>query len=86
MHPALRRDFVHFVAAVQNTPVSEQEVWTALEQRWDRFADVLHHHHKAEDDYLWPVLSTARGAVGFAGGPAAARRHGRPSTGASIPP
>ena len=56
MHHALRRDFVHFVAAVQNTPVSEPEVWTALEQRWDRFADTLHHHHKAEDDHLWPVL------------------------------
>ena len=56
MHHALRRDFLHFVAAVQNTPVSEQEVWTALAQRWDRFADILHHHHKAEDDHLWPVL------------------------------
>jgi len=56
MHHALRRDFVHFVAAVQSTPVSEHDVWTALEQRWDRFADVLHHHHKAEDDHLWPVL------------------------------
>ena len=56
MHHALRRDFVRFVAAVQNTPVSEQEVWTALERRWDRFADILHHHHGAEDDNLWPVL------------------------------
>ena len=56
MHHALRRDFLHFVAAVQNTPVSQQEVWTALAQRWDRFADILHHHHKAEDDHLWPVL------------------------------
>ena len=56
MHHALRRDFVNFVAAVQNTPVSEHDVWTGLEQRWDRFADALHHHHKAEDDHLWPVL------------------------------
>jgi len=56
MHHALRRDFVRFVAAVENTPVAEQEVWTALAQRWDRFADILHHHHGAEDDNLWPVL------------------------------
>ncbi len=56
MHHALRRDFVNFVAAVQNTPVSEHEVWTALQQRWARFADVLHHHHSAEDAHLWPVL------------------------------
>jgi len=58
MHHALRRDFVHFVAAVQNTPISEHEVWTALEQRWDRFSDILHHHHGAEDASLWPVLLT----------------------------
>jgi iron-sulfur cluster repair protein YtfE (RIC family) len=56
MHHALRRDFVHFVAAVKNTPVTEQEVWAALEPRWGRFADVLHHHHGAEDASLWPVL------------------------------
>ena len=56
MHHALRRDFVRFVAAVQKTPVSEHEVWTALEERWDRFSDILHHHHGAEDDNLWPVL------------------------------
>ena len=56
MHHALRRDFVHFLAAVENTPVEEQEVWTALAQRWDRFSDILHHHHAAEDANLWPVL------------------------------
>jgi hemerythrin-like domain-containing protein len=56
MHHALRRDFVHFEAAVQQTPVSEHEVWTALEQRWLRTAEVLHHHHEAEDEELWPLL------------------------------
>jgi hemerythrin-like domain-containing protein len=56
MHHALRRDFLRFLAAVQNTPVAASEVWTALEQRWHRFADILHHHHGAEDDNLWPVL------------------------------
>jgi hemerythrin-like domain-containing protein len=56
MHHALRRDCEHFMAAVQNTPVSEHDVWTALEQRWGRFADALHHHHTAEDESLWPVL------------------------------
>jgi iron-sulfur cluster repair protein YtfE (RIC family) len=56
MHHALRRDFVSFLAAVQNTPIAEQDVWTALEQRWLMTADVLHHHHSAEDDELWPLL------------------------------
>jgi hemerythrin-like domain-containing protein len=30
--------------------------WNALARRWDRFADVLHHHHQVEDEYIWPVL------------------------------
>ena len=86
MHHALRRDFVHFVAAVQNTPVSEHEVWTALEQRWDRFADILHHHHTAEDDHLWPVLLQARGAVRVARRTCSCWPTWRPSTRASVPP
>ena len=56
MHHALRRDLATFVAAAQNTPISEHAVWTALEARWLVFADVLHHHHSAEDADLWPVL------------------------------
>lgn len=56
MHHALRRDFARFVAAVQNTPISEHAVWTALLARWLVLADVLHHHHSAEDAELWPLL------------------------------
>lgn len=56
MHHALRRDFARFAAAVENTPVSEQVVWAALERRWLALADVLHHHHCVEDDELWPLL------------------------------
>jgi iron-sulfur cluster repair protein YtfE (RIC family) len=56
MHHALRRDFVAFVAAVQNTPVSERQVWVALSQRWQKAAEMLHHHHSVEDASLWPVL------------------------------
>ena len=56
MHHALRRDFVQLRGRRGEHPRSEGEVWTALEQRWERFADILHHHHGAEDDNLWPVL------------------------------
>ena len=56
MHHAFRRDLEKFVAAAQNTPASEREVWAALEQRWLRMAEVLHHHHSIEDANLWPVL------------------------------
>jgi iron-sulfur cluster repair protein YtfE (RIC family) len=56
MHHAFRRDLEAFTAAVEHTPVSEAEVWAALHQRWERMAEVLHHHHSAEDEALWPVL------------------------------
>ena len=56
MHHAFRRDLDAFVAAVEHTPVSEKEVWIALLRRWDRMAEVLHHHHGVEDEALWPVL------------------------------
>lgn len=56
MHHALRRDFATFLAAAENTPISEHEVWTAMRDRWLVMADVLHHHHCAEDEELWPVL------------------------------
>jgi iron-sulfur cluster repair protein YtfE (RIC family) len=56
MHHGFRRDLDAFAAAVENTPVSEAGVWNALQQRWLRMAQVLHHHHSVEDDALWPVL------------------------------
>lgn len=56
MHHALRRDFARFADAVESTPVAAHEVWTALERRWVAMADVLHHHHSAEDAELWPLL------------------------------
>jgi hemerythrin-like domain-containing protein len=64
MHHALRRDFARFAGAVESTPVAEHEVWTALEQRWVAMADVLHHHHSAEDAELWPLLQQHAEATG----------------------
>jgi iron-sulfur cluster repair protein YtfE (RIC family) len=56
MHHALRRDLARFTAAVAHTPVSEHDVWVALERRWLKMAEMLHHHHGVEDTSLWPVL------------------------------
>ncbi len=66
MHHALRRDFVRFTAAVEHTPAAEHEVWSALERRWVAMAEVLHHHHSAEDDELWPRLHRHAEAAGDA--------------------
>ncbi|UOY01741.1 hemerythrin domain-containing protein [Blastococcus sp. PRF04-17] len=67
MHHAFRRDLAAFAAAAQTTPLDDRATWQALSQRWQRFANVLHHHHSGEDTYIWPVLLAA---VDEAGDPA----------------
>ncbi|GAB3441731.1 hypothetical protein GCM10027517_18080 [Phycicoccus ginsengisoli] len=56
MHHGFRRDLAAFGAAAQATPVTDRECWQALAERWDLFAEVLHHHHSGEDAGLWPML------------------------------
>src|SRR5690242_7074613 len=64
MHFAFRRDLADFVSAVRHTPVGDHEVWAALEGRWARFFEVLHHHHAAEDAHIWPVTRRHLAEVG----------------------
>lgn len=56
MHHAFRRDLAAFESAVRHTPLGDADAWTALRERWGRFAETLHHHHEVEDDNIWPVL------------------------------
>jgi hypothetical protein len=56
MHHAFRRDLAAFARAVPRTPLSEAHTWRALLRRWEVFSEVLHHHHRGEDTWLWPVL------------------------------
>ncbi len=56
MHHAFRRDLQRFVAAITHTPVTERATWQAITLRWERFGEILHHHHTIEDDQIWPVL------------------------------
>ena len=56
MHHAFRRDLAAFARAVPRTPVAEVATWRALLRRWEVFSEVLHHHHRGEDTWLWPVL------------------------------
>jgi hypothetical protein len=65
MHYAFRRDLADFVAAVRGTPVGEQVVWVALQARWTRFAEILHHHHQAEDVHVWPVTRANLATAGL---------------------
>ena len=56
MHHAFRRDLARFERAVRATPVGEASTWAALERRWHRLGEVLHHHHEVEDTAIWPAL------------------------------
>jgi dsDNA-binding SOS-regulon protein len=56
MHHAFRRDLARFAEAVAATPIEDRQTWNALAARWGRFFEVLHHHHTAEDDLIWPYL------------------------------
>ncbi len=64
IHHAFRRDLAVFESAVRHTPVGDGEAWRALRARWTRFADALHHHHRVEDDSIWPVLLERAVAAG----------------------
>jgi hemerythrin-like domain-containing protein len=58
MHHAFRRDLARFETAVRRTPIDEAETWAALSRRWERFGEILHHHHQIEDQSIWPLLTT----------------------------
>ena len=80
MHHGFRRDLDHFVAAVEHTPVSEADVWSALLDRWLKMAEVLHHHHGVEDEALWPVLAAYATSARGTPRTCACSRTWRPST------
>lgn len=56
IHHAFRRDLDAFSEAVRNTPVDDRRTWRLLAERWELFTEVLHHHHSAEDELIWPAL------------------------------
>jgi hemerythrin-like domain-containing protein len=56
MHHGFRRDLNRFALAVESTPLAERATWVALAARWERFFEVLHHHHSGEDAGIWPFL------------------------------
>lgn len=66
-HHAFRRDLGRFAAAARNTPVDDVAAWSALAVRWERFGEVLHHHHTTEDTAIWPPLLDRVDEAGDAG-------------------
>lgn len=68
MHHGFRRDLARLTAAARTTALADRSRWAALQQRWQLFATVLHHHHASEDAGLWPLLLDRVTAVGDAAG------------------
>jgi hypothetical protein len=68
MHRGFRRDLENFARAVRATPVDDRATWTALADRWEVFARILHGHHTAEDAGIWPLLLERADAAGDAEG------------------
>lgn len=56
MHHAFRRDLARFEDAVRQTPLGDGATWRALAGRWAAFTEVLHHHHRVEDESIWPLV------------------------------
>jgi hypothetical protein len=64
MHHGFRRDLRDLSATVPVTPLTDAEAWGALNRRWRGMSTALHHHHRVEDDSLWPPLLERVGVVG----------------------
>ncbi len=64
MHFAFRRDLADLTVAVPRTPLDDTATWRALRRRWAFFAEVLHHHHRVEDEHYWPALTEAVAGAG----------------------
>lgn len=59
MHYAFRRDMADLATATERTAATDRGTWRAIARYWALFAELLHHHHTAEDDHYWPVLAEA---------------------------
>jgi iron-sulfur cluster repair protein YtfE (RIC family) len=57
-HDAFRRELVHITAVTARTDTDPREI-LATAPGWQIFKDVLHIHHGAEDDILWPAIRAA---------------------------
>ena len=52
---AFRRDFGRLSAAVR-APGVDRARGAQLQEHWDFVSDQLHHHHRVEDETLWPLV------------------------------
>lgn len=56
IHAAVRRDLARMEAALAAFPDGDEERARQLQRAWDSLWEQLHHHHEAEDAYVWPYV------------------------------
>lgn len=54
MNGIMHRAFLRDLGRVADQVASDR--WDAARRRWRLVADLLHEHHRLEDEYLWPVM------------------------------
>jgi len=59
VHSALRRDLAHAQTALTEPPYPDRAQRAALSAHLGWLLGFLHHHHEAEDDYLYPMVRAA---------------------------
>src|SRR5215472_9553842 len=80
VHTALRRDLAHAQTALTEPPYPDRAQRAALSAHLRWLVGFLHHHHEAEDDYLYPMVRAANpGAIqtAMAAAERAAERYAR---------
>jgi hemerythrin-like domain-containing protein len=61
-HHGFRRDLSRFAAALERTTLDPAKV-QALEEEWQSFHAILHRHHEAEDNGMFPSMRTQSEAL-----------------------
>jgi hemerythrin-like domain-containing protein len=56
VHDMLRREFALLPAVVADVQVGDDSRALTIGNHIDGLTTVLHHHHRSEDDYVWPLL------------------------------
>ena len=57
-HAAFRRDLRNLAAAATRRNLSDPARRESITNGWRMFTGMLHIHHCAEDEYIWPRLRT----------------------------
>jgi len=54
MHSAFKREILRLREGLHKTDLSDVRATAGLARRYTFFSVTLHHHHEAEDTFLWP--------------------------------